>query len=100
MSERVNANASELEAAVPPFPPHRNSKHSFPLPAREGGQGVGRIGADRAGYVTVAIPVVALLLSGLFEGLPWNGALVLGVLLCLAGNVVVMGGRAVRRLDD
>jgi len=51
---------------------------------------LGRIGADRAGYVTVAIPVVALLLSGLFEGLHWSPLLALGVLLCLAGNVSVL----------
>ncbi|MGH7702532.1 MAG: DMT family transporter [Gemmatimonadales bacterium] len=51
---------------------------------------LGRIGADRAGYVTVAIPVVALLLSALFEGLQWNGLLVLGFLLCLAGNISVL----------
>jgi drug/metabolite transporter (DMT)-like permease len=51
---------------------------------------LGRIGADRAGYVTVAIPVVALLLSGLFEGMRWNAPLVAGVLLCLAGNVAVL----------
>jgi drug/metabolite transporter (DMT)-like permease len=51
---------------------------------------LGRIGADRAGYVTVAIPVVALLLSGLFETMHWNGLLVLGFLLCLAGNVSVL----------
>ena len=52
---------------------------------------LGRIGADRAGYVTVAVPVVALLISGLFEGLHWNPLLVLGVLLCLAGNISVLG---------
>jgi hypothetical protein len=40
--------------------------------------------------VTVAIPVVALLLSGLFETMHWNGLLVLGFLLCLAGNVSVL----------
>jgi drug/metabolite transporter (DMT)-like permease len=51
---------------------------------------LGRIGADRAGYVTVAIPVVALLLSGLFEAMRWNGLLVLGFLLCVAGNVSVL----------
>jgi drug/metabolite transporter (DMT)-like permease len=51
---------------------------------------LGRIGADRAGYVTVAIPVVALLLSGAFEGLRWNALLVVGVLLCVAGNVSVL----------
>ena len=54
---------------------------------------LGRIGADRAGYVTVAIPVVALFLSGLFEGLRWHPSLAAGVLLCLAGNVAVLRSR-------
>jgi drug/metabolite transporter (DMT)-like permease len=56
---------------------------------------LGRIGADRAGYVTVAIPVVALLFSALFEGLRWHLSLVVGMLLCLAGNVAVL-----RRPED
>lgn len=51
---------------------------------------IGRIGADRAGYVTVGIPVVALLFSALFEGLRWHPSLVVGMLLCLAGNVAVL----------
>jgi drug/metabolite transporter (DMT)-like permease len=54
---------------------------------------LGRIGADRAGYVTVAIPVVAVLLSGLFEGLEWRPSLAIGVLLCVAGNVAVLRGK-------
>jgi len=54
---------------------------------------LGRIGADRAGYVTVAIPIVALLLSALFEGLRWHPSLVLGILLCLGGNVAVLWRR-------
>ena len=54
---------------------------------------IGRIGADRAGYVTVAIPVVALLFSAVFEGLEWRLSLVAGMLLCLAGNVVVLRRR-------
>jgi drug/metabolite transporter (DMT)-like permease len=54
---------------------------------------LGRIGADRAGYVTVAIPIVALLLSGLFEGLRWRMSLGFGILLCLAGNVAILWGR-------
>lgn len=58
---------------------------------------LGRIGADRAGYVTVAIPVVALLFSALFEGLRWHPALIAGIALCLIGNVAVLrrkGGEA------
>jgi drug/metabolite transporter (DMT)-like permease len=51
---------------------------------------LGRIGADRAGYVTVAIPVVALLFSAFFEGLRWHPALIVGIALCLVGNVAVL----------
>jgi drug/metabolite transporter (DMT)-like permease len=58
---------------------------------------LGRIGADRAGYVTVAIPIVALLLSATFEGLRWQVSLVLGILLCLAGNVAVLWGKGTSR---
>jgi len=56
---------------------------------------LGRIGADRAGYVTVAIPVVAVLLSGLFEGLEWHPSLLLGILLCVAGNVAVLRSKRI-----
>jgi drug/metabolite transporter (DMT)-like permease len=54
---------------------------------------LGKIGADRAGYVTVAIPIVALLLSSLFEGLRWHATLVIGILLCLAGNIAILWGK-------
>ncbi len=54
---------------------------------------IGRVGPGRAGYANVAIPVVALLLSALFEGLRWSPLLVLGILLCGAGNVVVLSGK-------
>lgn len=51
---------------------------------------VGRIGAGRAGYAMVAIPLVALFISTLVEGLRWQPALALGVALCLGGNLLVM----------
>jgi drug/metabolite transporter (DMT)-like permease len=54
---------------------------------------VGRIGAGRAGYAMVAIPVVALVLSTVAEGLHWGWGLVLGVALCLAGNALVLPRR-------
>lgn len=57
-----------------------------------------RIGVDRAGYVGVAIPIVALLLSTLFEDLRWDVLMVLGVLCCVAGNVLILRDSA-RRAD-
>ena len=56
-----------------------------------------RIGVDRAGYVGVAVPVVALLLSTLFEGLRWDIVMVLGVLCCVVGNVLILGGAEQRK---
>jgi drug/metabolite transporter (DMT)-like permease len=52
-----------------------------------------RIGADRASYTAVAIPVVALLLSTAFEQLRWQLETFLGVALCLAGNVLMLQRR-------
>jgi drug/metabolite transporter (DMT)-like permease len=51
---------------------------------------LGRIGLDRAAYVTVLFPVIALLLSTIFEDLKWGGFQLLGVLLILSGNAVVL----------
>lgn len=55
---------------------------------------VGRIGADRAGYAGAMIPIVAIVLSTAFEGLRWHAATFAGVALCLAGNVIVLRGKA------
>jgi drug/metabolite transporter (DMT)-like permease len=51
---------------------------------------IGRIGAHRAGYVAVMFPVVALIISMLFEGLAPDGIMVMGFLLVLAGNLLVL----------
>lgn len=51
---------------------------------------LGRIGPDRAAYVTVLFPIIALVVSTLFEGLNWSVWQLLGVALVLAGNVVVL----------
>lgn len=53
---------------------------------------VKRIGPGRAGYTSVAIPVVALGLSTVQEDLHWRPLMVVGVLLCVAGNVLVLQG--------
>lgn len=54
---------------------------------------LGRIGAHRAGYATVMFPVVALLLSILFEGLRLDVGIMAGTSLVLLGNVLVLKER-------
>jgi drug/metabolite transporter (DMT)-like permease len=54
---------------------------------------VGRIGVERAGYIAVVFPLVALTLSLLFEGLGLSALGLLGVLLVAAGNVLVLSRR-------
>lgn len=50
---------------------------------------VARMGSARAAYATVAFPVVALIVSSLFEGYQWEPAGVAGLALTLAGNVLI-----------
>jgi|HubBroStandDraft_6_1064221.scaffolds.fasta_scaffold251794_1 drug/metabolite transporter (DMT)-like permease len=51
---------------------------------------VGRIGADRAAYCSVLFPIVALCLSAAFEGYRLNAVSGFGIILVLAGNVLVL----------
>jgi drug/metabolite transporter (DMT)-like permease len=53
---------------------------------------VGKIGPGRAAYALAVVPVVALLLSALFEGLVLPPAAAGGVALVLTGNVLVLRG--------
>jgi drug/metabolite transporter (DMT)-like permease len=54
---------------------------------------VGRVGPARAGYATVLVPVVALVISTLFEDYRWTLTGALGVALVLAGNAWVLAAR-------
>jgi len=54
---------------------------------------VGSIGADRAGYIALIFPIIALALATLFEGYVWTMPAVLGIALILAGNFLVVGFR-------
>ena len=50
---------------------------------------VGRIGPERAAYSTVLFPVVALNISVVFEGYQWTPLALCGLVLVMAGNVLV-----------
>jgi drug/metabolite transporter (DMT)-like permease len=54
---------------------------------------LGRIGAHKAGYAMVMFPLVALIISVLFEGLELSKPIVAGMALVLAGNVFILRGR-------
>jgi drug/metabolite transporter (DMT)-like permease len=49
-----------------------------------------RIGAARAGYSTVLYPVVALAISTAVEGYSWTPLAISGLVLVLAGNLVML----------
>ncbi|MBW2677237.1 MAG: EamA family transporter [Deltaproteobacteria bacterium] len=51
---------------------------------------IGRIGAEYAAYVTLLMPIIALLLSTLFEEYHWSMNAVLGIVIVLAGNLVTL----------
>ena len=48
------------------------------------------IGAGRAAYTAVLIPVIAMLISTLLEGYRWTGFAAPGAVLAVAGMVVAM----------
>ena len=52
-----------------------------------------RIGAARAAYTSVLFPVVALVVSTLFEDYRWSLPAVLGLAVLVAGNALALGKR-------
>ncbi len=51
---------------------------------------LGRIGAARAGYIGVMVPIVALVISAAFEGFRWHALTLVGIAISVAGNVLVL----------
>lgn len=50
-----------------------------------------RIGAARAAYSAVAVPIVALAISTLVEGYEWTATAAIGIILILVGNGLIIG---------
>jgi len=49
-----------------------------------------RIGVAKAGYIGVMTPIVALVVSALFEDFQWHVLTLLGIAISVAGNVLVL----------
>ena len=56
---------------------------------------VGNIGADKASYVNIFTPTIALLLSTLFENYEWSWVGLIGILLIIIGNIIVLYAKPV-----
>jgi drug/metabolite transporter (DMT)-like permease len=54
---------------------------------------LGEIGMERVGYAAVMVPIVALVISALFEGLELDAHIFIGVSLALAGNIFILARR-------
>ena len=58
---------------------------------------INRVGAERSAYVTVLFPVVALVISTIFEDYEWSYLAFVGVGLTLIGNYLVLRGSLVTK---
>lgn len=64
---------------------------------------LGRIGASKAAYTLILVPVMALIVSTLFEDFTWEPHVFLGVGLILFGNVVLLArkpNKTIRTLKE
>jgi drug/metabolite transporter (DMT)-like permease len=52
-----------------------------------------RIGAAKSGYTGVMVPIVALVISAIFEGFNWSILTLAGIAISVAGNVLVLRRR-------
>lgn len=51
---------------------------------------ISAIGADKASYTIMLVPVVALVLSSFFEGYVWKASAVIGLVLVVGGNFLAL----------
>jgi drug/metabolite transporter (DMT)-like permease len=51
---------------------------------------IGRLGMEKAGYVAVMMPIVALIVSTFLEGYNWTPSAAIGVTLTIIGNIMVL----------
>lgn len=51
---------------------------------------VGTMGAERAAYTSIINPVIAILISSIFENILFTPQLFIGILLCFTGNLIAL----------
>ena len=51
---------------------------------------VGTIGADRAAYTSIINPVIAMIISMVYENITFTPQLFIGMVLCFAGNLIAL----------
>ncbi len=61
---------------------------------------VGNIGPERAAYVFVLTPIVALVLSSFFEEFQWTLSTLIGIALILLGNILVNASTTQPAIQD
>ena len=49
-----------------------------------------RIGSALAGYIGVIMPILALIISTIFEGLAWTNNLIIGLPVLILGCVLIL----------
>ena len=49
-----------------------------------------KIGANEAAYVAIIMPLLALIVSTIFENLMWTGNLFIGAALIITGNILIL----------
>jgi drug/metabolite transporter (DMT)-like permease len=59
-----------------------------------------RVGAARAAYIGVMVPVVALVISFFFEKFAWGWLTTVGVVLSIVGNVIMLRGAPSRPMTS
>lgn len=57
---------------------------------------LGRIGPGKASYVAILTPIIALVISTVFEGFTWHATTFAGIALSILGNVLIIRRKAPR----
>lgn len=61
---------------------------------------LGRIGPSRAAYVIVFIPILAMVISTIFESYVWQKSALIGMPVILSGNIIAMSKISIKKFKN